>query len=612
MKNHYPLPRIDDLFHQLQGSSVYSKIGLRSGYHQLRVREEDISKTAFRTWYDHYEFQVMPFGLTNAPAVFMDLMNRVCKPYLDKFVIVFIDDILIYSKSKQEHEEHLKLILKFLKKEELLGAALMQNEKVIAYASCQLKIHEKNYTTHDLELGAVVFALKIWRHYLYGTKCNVFTDHKSLQHILDQKELNMRQRRCRKERIKPLRVRALVMTIGLDLPKKILEAQIEAMKLEKIEAEDVGGMTRKDLPKEKLEPRADETLCLNNRSWLPCYGDLRTLIMHESHKLKYSVHPGSDKMYQDMKKLYWWPNMKANIDTYVSKCLTCLKVKAEHQKPSGLLVQPEIPQWKWDNITMDFVTKLPRTSSGYDTIWVIVDRLIKSAHFLPMRENDSMDKLARLYLKEVVTRHGILVSVIYDRDGRFTSNFWRAFQKTLGTRLDMSPAYHSQTDGQSKRTIQTLEDIYHTCIKAAPFKALYGQKCRSPVCWAESRIQAARDCQKSYADVRRKPLEFQVGDKVMLKVSPWKRVIRFGKRGKLNPRYIGPFKVLAKKCLSDEPLEILLDEIHIDDKLHFVEEPVEIMDCEVKQLKQIRISIIKVRWNSRRGPEFTWEREDQF
>ncbi|GJR00039.1 putative reverse transcriptase domain-containing protein [Tanacetum coccineum] len=388
MKNRYPLPRIDDLFDQLQGSSIYSKIDLRSGYHQLRVREEDIPKTAFRTRYGHYEFQVMPFGLTNAPAVFMDLMNRVCKPYLDKFVIVFIDDILIYSKSKKEHEEHLRQILKLLKKEELyakfskcefwisrvqflghvidcrgihvdpakiesikdwaspktpteirqflglagyyrrfiegfskiaktmtkltqkgvkfdwgdkqeaafqllkqklcsapilalpegsedfiaycdaskkgLGAVLMQREKVISYASRQLKIHEKNYTTHDLELGAVVFALKMWRHYLYGTKCTVFTDHKSLQHILDQKDLNMRQRRwlellsdydceiryhpgkanvvadalSRKER-EPLRVRALVMTIGLDLPKQILNAQTESKKLENIKKEDV-------------------------------------------------------------------------------------------------------------------------------------------------------------------------------------------------------------------------------------------------------------------------------------------------------------------------------------------------------------------------------------
>ncbi|GJR50669.1 putative reverse transcriptase domain-containing protein [Tanacetum coccineum] len=567
VKNRYPLPRIDDLFDQLQGSNIYSKIDLRSGYHQLRVREQDIPKMAFRTRYGHYEFQVMPFGLTNAPA------------------------------DKKEHEEHLKAILELLKKEKLgihvdpakiesikdwaspktpteirqflglagyyrsapilalpegskdfvvycdashkgLGVVLMQREKVIAYASRQLKIHEKNYTTHDLELGSVVFALKIWRHYLYGTKCTVFTDHKSLQHILDQKELNMRQRRwlellsdydcdiryhpgkanvvadalSRKERIEPLRVRALVMTIGLDLPKQILKAQIEALKPENLEKEDVGGMIRKDIPKEKLEPRADGTLCLNGRSWLPCYGDLRSVVMHESHKSKYSIHPGSEKMYQDMKKLYWWPNMKADIATYVSKCLTCAKVKAEHQRPSGLLVQPAIPEWKWDNITMDFITKLPKSSQGFDTIWVIVDRLTKSAHFLPIRENDPLDKLARLYLNRIVARHGIHVSIICDRDGRFTSNFWRSFQKALGTDLSMSTAYHPETNGQSERTIQTLEDMlracvidfgkgwvkhlplakfsynnsYHASIKAAPYEALYGRKSRSPLCWAEA------------------------------------------------------------------------------------------------------------------------------
>ncbi|GKC99459.1 putative reverse transcriptase domain-containing protein, partial [Tanacetum coccineum] len=296
-----------------------------------------------------------------------------------------------------------------------------------------------NYTTHDLELGSVVFSLKLWRHYLYGTKCTVFTDHKSLQHILSQKELNMRQRRwlellsdydceihynpgkanviadalSRKDQSKPLRVRSLGMTISLDLPKQILNAQTKARKPESIKNEDVGGMlleNSKDPEKfrtEKLEPCGDETLCFNGRSWLPCYGDLRTVIMHESHKSKYSIHPGSDKMYQDMKKLYWWPNMKANIATYVSKCLTYAKVKAEHQRPSGLLVQPDIPQWKWDNITMDFVTKLPKSSQGYDTIWVIVDRLTKSAIFVPMKETDPMEKLARMYLKEVVTRHGI-------------------------------------------------------------------------------------------------------------------------------------------------------------------------------------------------------------
>ncbi|GJR04382.1 putative reverse transcriptase domain-containing protein [Tanacetum coccineum] len=516
VKNHYPLPRIDDLFDQLQGSSIYSKIDLRSGYHQLRVREQDIPKTAFRTQYGHYEFQVMPFGLTNAPAVFIDLMNLVCKPYLDKFIIVFIDDILIYSKDEKEHEEHLKAILELLKKEQLyamfskcefwilkgekeenafqlikqklcsapilalpegsedfvvycdashkgLGVVLMQREKVIAYASRQLKVHEKKLTPlNDLvELGSISVALKIW-------------------------------------------------------------------------------------------------------SWLPCYGDLRSVIMHESYKSKYSIHPGSEKMYQDVKKLYWWPNMKADIATYVSKCLTCARVKAEHQRPSGL------------------------SSQGFDTIWVIVDRLTKSAHFLPIRENDPLDKLARMY--------------------KYKHAYKIDFGKGWVKHLPLAEFSYNNS--------------YHASIKAAPYKALYGRKCRSPVCWAEvgeaqltgpeliqetkekiilikQRMQAAQDRQKSYADQKRKPMEFEVGDRFMLKVSPWKGVVRFGKRGKLNPRYVGPFKVLAKvgkvayklelpqelsrvhhtfhvsnlkKCYADEPLIMPLEGIHVDDKLQFVEE----------------------------------------
>ncbi|GJT15518.1 reverse transcriptase domain-containing protein [Tanacetum coccineum] len=409
--------------------------------------------------------------------------------------------------------------------------------------------------------------------------------------------------------------------------------------------------------------------------------------MHESHKSKYSIHPGSDKMYQDLKKLYWWPNMKTIIAEYVGKCLTCSRVKAECQKPSGLLIQPEIPTWKWERITMDFVTKLPKTSSGHDTIWVIVDRLTKSTHFIPTRATGSMENLTRLYIKKIVSRHGVPISIISDRDSHFTSRFWQSLQNALGTQLDMSTTYHPETDGQSERTIQTLEDMlracvidfgkgwerhlplvefsynnsYHASIKATPFEALYGRKCRSPVCWAEvgdvqltgpeiihettkkivqirQRLQAARDRQRSYANVRRKPLEFQVGDRVMLKVSPRKGVIRFGKRGKLNPWYIGPFKILKrvspvaytlelpeelssvhstfhvsnlKKCLSDESLVILMKELRLDDTLNFVEEPVEIMDREVKQLRQSRIPIVKVRWNSKRGPEFMWEREDQ-
>ncbi|GKA84097.1 putative reverse transcriptase domain-containing protein, partial [Tanacetum coccineum] len=333
----------------------------------------------------------------------------------------------------------------------------------------------------------------------------------------------------RTERIEPLRVRALVMTIGLDLPKQILEAQIEALRPENLENEDVG------------------------------------------------------------------------------------------------------------------------------------DQLTKTAHFLPIRENDPLDKLARLYLNRIVARHGIPVSIICDRDGRFTSNFWKSFQKALGIDISMITAYHPETDSQSERTIQTLKDMLHACVidfgkgwvKHLPLAEfsynnigeaqLTGQELiqetTEKIVLIKQRIQAAQDRQKSYADLKRKPMEFEVGDRVMLKVSPWKGVVRFGKRGKLNPRYVRPFKVLAKvgkvayrlelpqelsrvhhtfhvsnlkKCYADKPLVMPLEGIHIDDKLQFVEEPVEIMEREIKRLKRSRIPLVKVRWNSRRGPEFTWEREDSF
>ncbi|GKA15717.1 putative reverse transcriptase domain-containing protein [Tanacetum coccineum] len=464
IKNRYPLPRIDDLFDQLQGSSVYSKIDLRSGYHQLRVKDEDISKTDFRTRYGHYEFQVMPFGLTNAPAVFMDLMNRVCKPNLDKFVIVFIDDILIYSRNKEEHADHLRIILELLRKEKLyakfskcdfwinivqfLGHVIdsqgihvdlakieavknwaspttpteirqflgltgyyrrfIKDFSKIAKSLTELTQKNRKYIWGKdqetafqlLKQKPLVFALKSWRHYLYGTKCTVFTDHKTLQHILDQEELNMRQRRwlelladydC-EIRYHPRKANVVADALS----------RIKPLQEENIKAENLRGMDK------AFEVRPDGTRCIKNQSWLPLFGNLRDLIMHESRKSKYSIHPGSDKMYQDLKKLYWWPNMKAIIAEYVGKCLTSSRVKTECQKPSGLLIQPEIPTWKWERITMDFVTKLPRTSNGHDTIWVIVDRLTKSAHFIPTRETDSMDiaNITRKRSKPDKLRHG--------------------------------------------------------------------------------------------------------------------------------------------------------------------------------------------------------------
>ncbi|GKC86668.1 putative reverse transcriptase domain-containing protein, partial [Tanacetum coccineum] len=575
--NRYPLPRIDDLFDQLQGASCFSKIDLRSGYHQLKVREEDIPKTAFRTRYGHFEFTVMPYGPTNAPAIFMDLLNRVYKPHLDKFVIVFIDDILIYSKSEEEHEVHLKTILILLEKEKLyakfskcefwfkevqflghvvnrdgikhrsnrirlmcgaiskmklfqilkeklcnapvlalpdgpddfvvycdaskqgFGCVLMQRGKVIAYASRQLKKHEKNYTTHDLELGAVVFAHKI----------------------------------------------------------------------------------------------RDITLLDEKRRWIELLSDYEC-------EIKY--HSG-----------------KANV---VADALS----RKERLKPRR----------------------------------VVVDRLTKSAHFLPICEDYKTEKLAKIYTNEIVARHGVPVSIISDRDGRFTSHLWQAFQEALGTRLDMSMAYHPQTDGQSEHTIQTLEDMlracvmdfggswdthlpliefsynnsYHTSIKCAPFEALYGQKCRSPVIWTE-----VGESQLIGPEIMQETTKKIVQIKERLKTARSRQKSYADKRRKLAPRYVGPFEIVErvgpvayrlklpqelscvhdtfhvsnlKKCLVDIDIQVPLDEIEIDENLRFVEEPIEIVERDVKKLKRRRIPLVKVRWNSRQGAEYTWEREDQF
>ncbi|GJY62463.1 putative reverse transcriptase domain-containing protein [Tanacetum coccineum] len=610
-----------------------------SGYHQLRVHEDDIPKTAFRTCYGHFKFTVMPFGLTNASAVFMDLMNRVCRPCLDKFVIVFIGDILFYSKTQEEHVEHLRHVINSNGIHvDLSKIEAAKNWKASRTLSKGEEQENAFQTLKDKLCNAPVLALPdgpedfvvYYDASVLGLGCVLMQRRKVIAYASRTKSIRYHPGKVnvvvddlsRKERIKPKRVRAMNMTLQSSIKDRILAAQKEVM--------DESTGLQKGLD-EMIEQRSDKTLYYLDRIWVPLKGDVRTRIMDEAHKLKYSVHPGADKMYYDLRDKYWWPGMKKDIAVYVSKCLTYLKVKAEHQRPFGLLQQTEI----------------------------------SSAHFLPMHEDYKMDRLARLYLNEIVARHGVPISIISDHDSHFTSRFWQSMQEALGTRLDMSTTYHPQTDGSWDAHLLLVEfsynNSYHSSMRCAPFEALYGRKFRSPIMWVEvgkglligpelvqettekisqikDRLKAMRDRQKGYADKRRKPLEFSVGDYVLLKVSPWKGVVHFGKKGKLAPRFVGPFEIIErvgpvayrldlpeeldgvhdtfyvsnlKKCLADPTLQVPLDEIQVDAKLNFVEEPVEILEREFKKLKRSIISIVKVRWNSKHGPEFMWKREDQ-
>ncbi|GAU45188.1 hypothetical protein TSUD_178810 [Trifolium subterraneum] len=851
IKNKYPLPRINDLMDQLVGACVFSKIDLRFGYHQIRVKTEDIPKTAFRTRYSHYEYTVMPFGVTNAPGVFMEYMNRIFHSFLDKFVVVFIDDILVYSKSVEEHKEHLRIVLQVLKEKKLyaklskcefwleevsflghvissggiavdpakvdavmkwgtpesvleirsflglagyyrrfiegfskmalpltlltrkdqafvwdekceksfqelkeklttapvlilpdakesfvvycdasklgLGGVLMQKGKVVAYASRQLKVHERNYPTHDLELAAVVFTLKVWRHYLYGSRFEVFSDHKSLKYLFDQKELNMRQRRwleflkdydfelsyhpgkanvvadalSRKslhmsslmakelELIEEFRDLSLVCEVTSNSVKlgmlKLTNPFLE--KIRECQKEDEKLMKRVALVIEGQENdfKMDENgvVRFRGRVCVPDVPELKKMIFDEGHKSGLSIHPGLVKMYQDLKKLFWWPRMHKEIAEYVYACLVCQKSKIEHQKPSGLLQPLFIPEWKWDSIAMDFVGGLPKTTKGNEVIWVVVDRLTKSAHFVAIKIGTLVPKLAEIYVEQIIRLHGIPSSIVSDRDPKFTSRFWESLQEALGTKLRLSSAYHPQTDGQSERTIQSLEDLlracvleqgeswdsclplieftynnsFHSSIGMAPFEALYGRKCRTPLCWYESgetvvlgpdivqettekirmireKMKTSQSRQKSYHDKRRKDVEFQEGDHVFLRVTSTTGVGRALKSKKLTSKFIGPYQISERigkvayrialpitlsnlhdvfhvsqlrKYVSDPCHVIESDDIQVKENLTIETIPLRIEGREVKKLRNKEIASVKVVWGGPAGENATCE-----
>ncbi|KAL4032651.1 hypothetical protein IC575_005732 [Cucumis melo] len=786
VKNKYPLPRIDDLFDQLQGATVFSKIDLWSGYHQLRIKDGDVPKTAFRSTYGHYEFIVMSFGLTNAPTVFMDLMNRVFREFLDTFVIVFIDDILIYSKTEAEHEEHLRIVLQTLRDNKLyakfskyefwlkqvsflghvvsnagvsvdpakieavtgwtrpstvsevrsflglagyyrrfvenfsriatpltqltrkgapfvwskacedsfqnlkqklvtapvltvpdgsgsfviysdaskkgLGCVLMQQGKVVAYASRQLKSHEQNYPTHDLELAAVVFALKIWRHYLYGEKIQIFTDHKSLKYFFTQKELNMRQRRwlelvkdydceilyhpgkanvvadalSRKvshsaaliTRQAPLHrdleraeiamsVGAVTMqlaqlTVQPTLRQRIIDAQgNDPYLVEKRGLAEAGQAVEFSLS-------SDGGLLFERRLCVPSDSAVKTELLSEAHSSPFSMHPGSTKMYQDLKRVYWWRNMKREVAEFVSRCLVCQQVKAPRQKPAGLLQPLSIPKWKWENVSMDFITGLPRTLRGFTVIWVVVDRLTKSAHFVPGKSTYTASKWAQLYMSEIVRLHGVPVSIVS---------------------IEMSVSLPNWHEGLLQAPNQVLEDMLRRVHWN--FSRLMGpelvQSTNEAIQKIRSRMHTAQSRQKSYVDVRRKDLEFEVGDKVFLKVAPMRGVLRFERRGKLSPRFVGPFEILERigpvayrlalppslstvhdvfnvsmlrKYVPDPSHVVDYEPLEIDENLSYTEQLVKVLAREVKTLRNKEIPLVKILWQNHRVEEATWERED--
>nr|ABA95128.1 retrotransposon protein, putative, Ty3-gypsy subclass [Oryza sativa Japonica Group] len=763
IKNKYPLPRIDDLFDQLKGAKVFSKIDLRSGYHQLRIREEDIPKTAFTTRYGLFECTVMSFGLTNAPAFFMNLMNKVFMEFLDKFVVVFIDDILIYSKSEEQHEQHLRLVLEKLKEHQLyakfskcdfwlsevkflghvisaqgvavdpsnvesvtkwtppktvsqirsfLGLAgyyrrFIENFSKIAKPMTQLlKKDEKfkwsaecNQSFEELKkklVSAPVLILpdqtKDFQVYCdasrqgLGCKANVVADALSRKSYCNAL--------CTEDMCGKLQQDLEHLNLGIVEHGYVAALEARPTLVDQVRAAQVNDPEIAELKKNMRVGKArdfheDEhgTIWLGERLCVPDDKELKDLILTEAHQTQYSIHPGSTKMYQDLKEKFWWVSMRKEIAEFVALCDVCQRVKAEHQRPAGLLQPLQIPEWKWEEIGMDFITGLPRTSSGHDSIWVVMDRLTKVAHFIPVHTTYTGKRLAELYLARIMCLHGVPKKIVSDRGSQFTSKFWQKLQEELGTRLNFSTAYHPQTDGQTERVNQILEDMLRACaldfggawdkslpyaefsynnsyqssLQMAPFEALYGRKCRTPLFWNQTgerqlfgtevlteaeekvrtvreRLRIAQSRQKSYADNRRRELTFEAGDYVYLRVTPLRGVHRFQTKGKLAPRFVGPYRILErrgevayqlelpsnmvgihdvfhvsqlKKCLRVPEEQASSEHIDIQEDLTYVEKPIRILETSERRTRNKVIRFCKVQWSHHSEEEATWEREDE-
>ena len=743
IKNKYPLPRIDELLDRLNGAKYFSKIDLRSGYHQVRIAEEDVPKTAFRTRYGHFEYLVMPFGLTNAPATFMHLMQRIFQGYLDDFVIVFLDDILIFSRTMEEHEVHVRKVLDVLRQNKLyakaskcefakakisflghmisrdgismeedklkaivewptpkdvhdirsflglagyyrrfvagfsevampiselvkkdvpfvwsdkqeqafcklkhimthapvlivpdislpftvttdasgyaVGATLSQDQgkglQPVAFMSKKMLAAERNYPVHEQELLAIVCALREWRHYLHGSKFTIITDHKSLKFIRTQPNLSSRQARwseflsefefdivyqegkdngvadalSRRSDHKSNAIKHDTFNISVSSSRntELIEQVRAAYKLDKVCAKLLSQCVKPFLIRDGMIYRGEQIYIPNNRKII-------THILEETHNIPIGGHVGMSKTLELVSRNFYWPRLHRDVKHYVSSCQKCQENKPSNALPMGLLNPLSIPNRRWDQVTMDFIVQLPRTSSGYDAIIVVVDKLSKLVHYIPTTTDVTAPEVAKLFFQHVVRHHGLPSSIVSDRDSKFTSKFWECLWARLGTKLNMSTSFHPETDGQTERANRTLEDMlrafvnyhqnnwdefliaaeiaYNNSVQAStghtPFYLNCGQhpnfafdlldgadnskesrnqtvndllnELNLALNNAKTSLQQAQNRQSQYANMSRRDISFQVGDKVMLSTANLRKTDRVEK---LLPKYIGPYAI---------------------------------------------------------------------